>query len=61
MEHLKVLHDSAADDDRIISVTCGWSDEHLHTELMTSEGMNRTWSYQRSRSTPVLLAGMVAK
>ena len=48
MEHLKVLHDSAADDDRIISVTCGWSDEHLHTELMTSEGMNRTWSYQRS-------------
>ena len=48
MEHLKELHDSAADDDRIISVTCGWSDEHLHTELMTSEGMNRTWSFQRS-------------
>mgnify|MGYP006080256979 FL=1 len=48
IDHLNTLHNSAADDDRIISVTCGWSDEHLHTELMTSEGMNRVWSFQRS-------------
>jgi TldD protein len=48
LHHLMTLHDSAAEDDRIVSVTCGWHDEHLHTELMTSEGMNRTWSFQRS-------------
>jgi len=42
------IHQSANDDDRIISVSCGWSDEHLHTELLTSEGMDRTWSFQRS-------------
>ncbi|MBT60781.1 MAG: peptidase U62 [Euryarchaeota archaeon] len=48
MEYLNAIQASAADDERIISVTCGWSDEHLHTELMTSEGMDRTWSFQRS-------------
>ncbi|MBT5281753.1 MAG: TldD/PmbA family protein [Euryarchaeota archaeon] len=42
------IHQSANDDQRIISVSCGWSDEHLHTELLTSEGMDRTWSFQRS-------------
>ena len=42
------IHQSANDDDRIISVSCGWSDEHLHTELLTTEGMDRTWSFQRS-------------
>jgi TldD protein len=42
------IHQSANDDERIISVSCGWSDEHLHTELLTSEGMDRTWSFQRS-------------
>ena len=42
------IHQSANDDERILSVSCGWSDEHLHTELLTSEGMDRTWSFQRS-------------
>ena len=42
------IHQSANDDERIISVSCGWSDEHLHTELLTTEGMDRTWSFQRS-------------
>ena len=42
------IRQSANDDERIISVSCGWSDEHLHTELLTSEGMDRTWSFQRS-------------
>lgn len=45
---LDSIHQSANDDERIISVSCGWSDEHLHTELLTSEGMDRTWSFQRS-------------
>ena len=45
---LNNIHQSANDDERIISVSCGWSDEHLHTELLTSEGMDRTWSFQRS-------------
>ena len=42
------IHQSANDDERTISVSCGWSDEHLHTELLTTEGMDRTWSFQRS-------------
>ena len=45
---LDSIHQSANDDERIISVSCGWSDEHLHTELLTTEGMDRTWSFQRS-------------
>ena len=48
LHHLNTLYDIASEDDRIVSVTCGWHDEHLHTELITSEGMNRTWSFQRS-------------
>jgi len=48
LHHLNTLYDSDSEDDRIVSVTCGWHDEHLHTELITSEGMNRTWSFQRS-------------
>lgn len=54
LEMLQSIHHSANDDDRIISVSCGWSDEHLHTELLTTEGMDRTWSFQRS-----LVNGMV--
>jgi len=34
--------------DSIQSVKCGWMDEHIHTELMTSEGMDRVWSFQRT-------------
>ncbi|MEC7168455.1 MAG: DNA gyrase modulator, partial [Candidatus Thermoplasmatota archaeon] len=48
LDMLQSIHASANDDDRIISVACGWSDEHLHTELLTTEGMDRTWSFQRS-------------
>lgn len=32
----------------IQSVKCGWMDEHIHTELITSEGMDRVWSFQRT-------------
>ena len=48
LEHLKVLHDNSSDDSKIASVICGWHDEHIHTEFMSSEGMNRVWSFQRS-------------
>ena len=48
LDMLQSIHASADDDERIISVACGWSDEHLHTELLTTEGMDRTWSFQRS-------------
>ena len=30
----------ARDHDDIVSTSTGWSDEHIHTELLTSEGMN---------------------
>ena len=42
------------DDDKIVATSTGWFDEHIHTELITSEGMNRIWSFQRS-----LINGMV--
>ena len=48
LEHLKVLYENSMDDKKIASVICGWHDEHIHTEFMSSEGMNRTWSFQRS-------------
>ena len=48
LEHLKVLHENSSDDKKIASVICGWHDEHIHTEFMSSEGMNRVWSFQRS-------------
>ena len=54
IEMLKAIADSASDDEKIVSTTCGWSDEHIHTELLTSEGMDRVWSFQRS-----LVRGMV--
>ena len=53
---LNNIHKSANDDERIISVSCGWSDEHLHTELLTSEGMDRTWSFQRSMVNGIVTA-----
>ena len=54
IDMLKAIADSASDDEKIVSTTCGWADEHIHTELLTSEGMDRVWSFQRS-----LVRGMV--
>ena len=54
LEHLKLFNSTASEDDKIVSVTCGWHDENIHTEFLSSEGMNRTWSFQRS-----LINGMV--
>ena len=54
LELLNLLRDSASGHDNVVSVTCGWHDEHIHTEFLSSEGMNRTWSFQRS-----LINGMV--
>jgi len=48
------LYRGATGHDDIVSVRTGWSDEHIHTELMTTEGMDRVWSFQRS-----LIHGMV--
>ena len=48
LEHLKILHENSCNDQKIASVICGWHDEHIHTEFMSSEGMNRVWSFQRS-------------
>ena len=54
LEHMKLLNSSASGHNKIVSVTCGWHDENIHTEFLSSEGMNRTWSFQRS-----LINGMV--
>ena len=54
LELLNLLSDSASGHDNVVSVTCGWHDEHIHTEFLSSEGMNRAWSFQRS-----LINGMV--
>ena len=48
MELMNDLYRGASGHDEVVSVRTGWSDEHLHTELMTSEGMDRVWSFQRS-------------
>ena len=48
LEHLNVLYENSKNDKKIASVICGWHDEHIHTEFMSSEGMNRVWSFQRS-------------
>ena len=48
------IENEAKDHEKIVSTSTGWSDEHIHTELVTSEGMNRVWSFQRS-----LIHGMV--
>ena len=54
IEMMLAIDNEAKDDERIVSTSTGWSDEHIHTELMTTEGMNRVWSFQRS-----LINGMV--
>ena len=52
IEMMLAIDDEAKDHENIVSTSTGWSDEHIHTELMTTEGMNRVWSFQRSpRST----------
>jgi TldD protein len=48
MELMRDLYRGAIGHDDIVSVRTGWSDEHLHTEIMTTEGMDRVWSFQRS-------------
>lgn len=54
LELMEAFDAAASDDERVVSVSTGWSDEHLHTELLTSEGMDRSWSFQRT-----LMHGMV--
>ena len=54
IELMLAIDREARDHDDIVSTSTGWSDEHIHTELITSEGMNRVWSFQRS-----LIHGMV--
>ena len=48
LDYMKDLYKSASDHDKIVSVMCGWHDEHIHTEFLSSEGMNRVWSFQRT-------------
>ena len=54
LELMEAFDAAASDDERVVPVSTGWSDEHLHTELLTSEGMDRSWSFQRT-----LMHGMV--
>ena len=54
MDLMNDIYRGATGHEEIVSVRTGWSDEHLHTELMTTEGMDRVWSFQRS-----LIHGMV--
>lgn len=48
IDHMNDLYSGAIGSERIVSVRTGWSDEHIHTELMTTEGMDRVWSFQRT-------------
>ena len=48
LEYMSLFTDSASGHNNIVSVACGWHDEHIHTEFLSSEGMNRCWSFQRS-------------
>lgn len=48
LEYMNDLYKSASDHEKIVSVMCGWHDEHIHTEFLSSEGMNRVWSFQRT-------------
>ena len=58
-EKLELLTDfdsAIRTDDRIVSTITGYSDEHIHTELITSEGMDRTWSFQRTVANAIITA-----
>ena len=48
LDAMKAVETEGKDDERIASVVTGWSDEHLRTEVLTSEGMDRAWSLQRA-------------
>ena len=48
LDAMKAVEAEGKDDERIASVVTGWSDEHLRTEVLTSEGMDRAWSLQRA-------------
>ena len=48
MDLMNDIYRGASGHEDIVSVRTGWSDEHIHTELMTTEGMDRVWSFQRS-------------
>ena len=48
LEYMNDLYKSASGHEKIVSVMCGWHDEHIHTEFLSSEGMNRVWSFQRT-------------
>ncbi|MCH1540034.1 MAG: TldD/PmbA family protein [Candidatus Poseidonia sp.] len=54
MEMMNELFEGASGHNDVVSIRTGWSDEHIHTELLTTEGMDRVWSFQRS-----LIHGMV--
>ena len=43
IEMMLAIDNEARDHENIVSTSTGWSDEHIHTELMTTEGMNRVW------------------
>ena len=47
IEMMLAIDNEAKDHEKIVSTSTGWSDEHIHTELL-SEGMNRAWSFQVS-------------
>lgn len=58
-EKLQLLTDldsAIRTDERIVSTITGYSDEHIHTELITSEGTDRTWSFQRTVANAVITA-----
>ncbi|HIG03549.1 MAG TPA: TldD/PmbA family protein [Candidatus Poseidoniales archaeon] len=56
LELLSDLDKSIRTDERIVSTITGYSDEHIHTELMTNEGMDRIWSHQRTVANAVITA-----
>jgi len=56
LEIMQNLSQEASDDERIISTTVGWSDEHIHNELRSTEGMDRCWTWQRSLIHAMLTA-----
>lgn len=56
LDLLSRFHGHIATDDRIISVTTGHMDEHLHTELVTTEGLDRAWSHQRTVANAIITA-----
>ena len=42
IEMMLAIDNEAKDDERIVSTSTGWSDEHIHTELMTTEAVSYT-------------------